>query len=297
MSEKYSGIAKGFMADRLFTAAEIDDFFGTDHKIPMAGSTSPMNWKQVMYKDGFEITLPLKVLKLGSGPEGISKIVQDEDEGPDITLDLVDVSLWNMVKMLQIGDDAAMTSAAPRLKSNYGKDLSAVGLPLLIYHAEFDFNNKGNIPLIGHSAAAIRSNTLPSQSGVADNKHVILDSGASAVNDAYNDMYIEVTHSAVVQRRKIVDYVGATKTAEVDLAFDTDPVSTDTYSIFAAAADTKAFLFFNATILTDRKIPLKKPQQTISVQLGTVVVDGTEADNLAVYGSAPLDLSRLIPQT
>jgi len=296
MSELYSGIGKGFIGDRLFTAAEIDDFF-SDHKFPMPSSTNPINWKQIMWKDGFEITLPLKVTKLSTGPEGIGKIVADEDEGPEITLDIADISLWNMVKMLRIGDDDEMTSPTPKLKSAYGKDLSQVGLPLLIYHAEFDFNNKGNVPLIGHSSSAVHSGTLPAQTGIQNNKEVILASSASSVDDYYNNMYIEITHSGTTMRRKIVDYSGTTKKAIVSLAFDVDPTEGDSYAIYAAAADTKAFLFFNTTILTDRKLTIKKPQQTVSVTLGCVQVNGENADNYGIYGSAPLDLSMLVPQS
>ena len=67
---------------------------------------------------------------------------------------------------------------------------------------------------------------------------IILASGASSVDDYYNDLVIEVTRveedgSVYVQRRQILDYVGSSKVATVDKPWDAAyiPDTSDTYVI------------------------------------------------------------------
>ena len=66
------------------------------------------------------------------------------------------------------------------------------------------------------------------------NSEIILDSGASAVNDFYlNDLVVLTSGTGVGQQRHIDSYVGATKTATVNRAWTTNPDATTTYSIKA----------------------------------------------------------------
>jgi hypothetical protein len=67
-------------------------------------------------------------------------------------------------------------------------------------------------------------------SGTSD---IVLDSGASAVDDFYNGMAISVVIDAgAPQVRLITDYVGSTKTATVHADFLTAVDNTDTFTIF-----------------------------------------------------------------
>lgn len=66
---------------------------------------------------------------------------------------------------------------------------------------------------------------------------VALDSEASATDDAYNDMTIEISEgTGVGQVRTISDYVGSTKVATVSTAFTTTPDNTSRYTLFVGWA-------------------------------------------------------------
>jgi hypothetical protein len=289
-SETYSGISIGFIGGRQFTPAEIDSIFSATPSIPAGSGTGKMNWKQFMHDGDVEFSIPRKVTKQRTSPEGIRKIVQDEDDGPELSMNLADITLYHLIKTLGLGHDPTMVAKAQKIQSNYGKDLTQLGLPMLVYHSEYDFSNKSDTPLIG-SGSNSRSNTLPAQT-LSDNRTVILDAGASSSDDAYNCMMISVVHSGLTMTRHVIDYVGATKTITVDKPWDIDPVSGDTFSVFAGAnsADPKGLLLFNCSVMEDIKIPYKKPQQIIPVKFATVAVDGSS--NPAVYGAFPLDLSQ-----
>lgn len=88
----------------------------------------------------------------------------------------------------------------------------------------------GNITLtagasIFHSG---RSNTA--QAGGAST--ITLDTGASATDDIYNGSTIEITGgTGSGQTRVIDDYVGTTKVATVDSAWDTQPDNTSTFTV------------------------------------------------------------------
>lgn len=59
---------------------------------------------------------------------------------------------------------------------------------------------------------------------------ITLASGASATDDFYNGITIELVRgTGVGQRRRITDYVGSTKVATVDLAWATNPSSSSQY--------------------------------------------------------------------
>lgn len=78
----------------------------------------------------------------------------------------------------------------------------------------------------------IRSGTCNDDgSGTAD---VVLDSGASAVDDFYNGMVISVVidGASVPEVRLITDYVGSTKTATVHKDFTAAVDNTDTFTIY-----------------------------------------------------------------
>lgn len=78
----------------------------------------------------------------------------------------------------------------------------------------------------------IRSNTAASATGTT----IVLDAGASAVDDFYNYNIIYITGGAGVgQSRIISDYVGSTKTATVD-TWATNPDNTSTFAILPFGA-------------------------------------------------------------
>ena len=76
--------------------------------------------------------------------------------------------------------------------------------------------------------------TGTAQSGTSTG--IVLAAAVAASDDAYNGMVIRITGgTGSGQRRLITDYVGATDTATVNKAWDTEPDATSTYSIDAAA--------------------------------------------------------------
>ena len=77
----------------------------------------------------------------------------------------------------------------------------------------------------------VREETCQAGGGSSE---IILDSGASAVNEFYiNDLVVLTSGTGVGQQRHIDSYVGATKTATVNRAWSTNPDATTTYSIKA----------------------------------------------------------------
>ena len=71
-----------------------------------------------------------------------------------------------------------------------------------------------------------------------------LATSAGTTNDAYNNLFIEVTHtysdgSTFVQTRKIKDYDGSTKVAMVYEPFEQAPGPNDTYKIYSTTPDTR----------------------------------------------------------
>ena len=79
-------------------------------------------------------------------------------------------------------------------------------------------------------AAIERSNTAQSATATT----LRLDTGASASDDAYNNMYLEITSAgnaaAIGQVRKVNDYTGSTKDCAVD-TWTTTPTGTITYAL------------------------------------------------------------------
>jgi hypothetical protein len=77
----------------------------------------------------------------------------------------------------------------------------------------------------------LRSGTA--QAGGASS--ITLDAGASAKDDAYIGMWIQITNNSPAnvlgQTRKITDYVGSTKVATVEGAWGTNPSVASTFSI------------------------------------------------------------------
>lgn len=72
--------------------------------------------------------------------------------------------------------------------------------------------------------------TGTAQAGAAGT--ITLAAGASAVDDFYNGMFLEITSgTGALQRRRILDYVGSTKVATVDPAWTTQPTSSSVYRI------------------------------------------------------------------
>ena len=291
-SETYSGIGKAFIGDRLFTGAEIDAIFSGTPSIPAGTGAGKMNWKQIMHNEGFEIMIPRKITKQRTQPEGVRKIVQDEDDGPEVTIDINDITLAHLVKTLGIGNDLTLAAKAQKITSGQGRNLSLLGLPILIYHSEYDPDNVSNTPLIGAGSSAITSENLGTQTGITDNYSVILGASGSATDDTYNGMMIDIVISGQpTQTRRIIDYTGSTKKAVLDSPLIKDPTASDTYRVYAGtlSADPKAFLFFNCVVMSDRRIPFRKPQQIIPVTFSTVISPGSS--DSGGYG-AMIDLSQ-----
>jgi hypothetical protein len=290
-STMFSGIPVIMVGDRQFTPQEVDNLFDpAKNKLPMATSANPMNWRQLMHDGALDITFPLKTFKAKNAVEGVRAIYQDEDDGPQFTFNLEDMSLWNLVKLLKIGDDQSMLLAAPKLINGFGTDLTKNGLPILIYHRESDPTNRGNVPNIGVSGTAVVGTA---QSG-STNTTIKLAAGSSAVDDYYTGMYITITGgTGSGLTRKITGYVGSTKVATVSSAWDVTPDATTAYSIVPNGSDTQAVLLLNCMPDNDRKIGMKKPNQSIAVSLSAVAVSGSTLVTTPVYGSAPLDLTRI----
>lgn len=75
----------------------------------------------------------------------------------------------------------------------------------------------------------VRQNTA--QAGASTT--ITLDSGASATDDEYNDMYVTIiSGTGEGQTRRITDYVGSSKVATVDTAWSTNPDSTSVFRIY-----------------------------------------------------------------
>lgn len=92
-------------------------------------------------------------------------------------------------------------------------------------------------------------NTQTNSSEVVTEYVTVLDgiklaTSAGTTNDAYNNLFIEVTHtysdgSTFVQTRKIKDYDGSTKVAMVYEPFEQAPGPNDTYKIYSTTPDTR----------------------------------------------------------
>ena len=94
---------------------------------------------------------------------------------------------------------------------------------------ELDLDTCNNVYGVSPCTAG-RKHTGTAQAGGASS--ITLAAGASAVDDAYNNMTVRITGgTGSGQERKITDYVGATKVATVASAWTTNPDATSTYSV------------------------------------------------------------------
>ncbi len=84
------------------------------------------------------------------------------------------------------------------------------------------------------STDVIYTSTLPSQAG-ATSTTVILDSGASAVNQAYQWDVISAVAGTGQGSEIITNYVGATRTATISAAWAVQPIAGDTLEITSTA--------------------------------------------------------------
>lgn len=98
----------------------------------------------------------------------------------------------------------------------------------------------GTAPAYGTLLRACGMEEVVNASAVADTAQsgaastITLHAGASASDDAYNDLLITITGgTGSGQTRRITDYVGATKVATVYPAWSTQPDNTSTFSIDA----------------------------------------------------------------
>lgn len=106
----------------------------------------------------------------------------------------------------------------------------------------FSYSGSGNvITEIGSTATGV-ANVVGSYVTLKD--AVVLGSGASSTDNAYNGMVLELTKvksdgSTKVQERKIVDYDGGSRVAVVEAPFEDEllPTSSDTYKIFSKDSD------------------------------------------------------------
>lgn len=80
----------------------------------------------------------------------------------------------------------------------------------------------GHLPIVLESANA--------QGGSLNT--IVLSSGSSSLDNYYKDLYIKIiSGTGAGQVRKITNYIGASKTAEVDQDWDTNPSASSLYKI------------------------------------------------------------------
>ncbi len=108
--------------------------------------------------------------------------------------------------------DVVNTGATHNVNSSTGKQLRSIAL----------------------NTTAIYSSTLPSQAG-ATSTTVILDSGASAVNNAYQGDVLSVINGTGAGSAVCVSYVGSTRTATLDKTWIVQPIAGDVVEITPTA--------------------------------------------------------------
>ena len=113
----------------------------------------------------------------------------------------------------------------------------------------FIYDSSANATLLEQIGRTVqeKANLVSKKVSVVD--CVVLASSASSTDNAYNGMFIEITHQyddnvTEVSRRKIIDYDGATRVAQVDRAFSkfAIPDGNDTYKIFSGSTDQRVSL-------------------------------------------------------
>jgi hypothetical protein len=117
------------------------------------------------------------------------------------------------------------------------------------------------------------SDTCPDQAGLTSTEIKLADS-ASAVDDYYNGMVVYISNgTGAGQVRTITDYVGLTKVATVDSAWDTQPDNTSVYEIYVKYASQVERL-----IEWPRNDGTKVLLAIVGTTLARIADDGTKTD-------------------
>lgn len=211
----------------IITIASIVDPVGNDSAIPTLASPSapqvsefhgvltvacPTPSANINTLDEFQVVLSTSNTAPAADPtvgsEGVVKI----HKGQTVTFKAKQgdtSSLWAYYRARNVKGYSVWSS---------GGNLGVPGRPLT------DFIGTG-VPVL--SEEEVRS----ANSGTGHSTTVvILDSGASSVNDFYNGMHLYI--AALGQFRRIVDYVGSTRAAHAETAFGSTPANNTPYKIF-----------------------------------------------------------------
>jgi hypothetical protein len=110
---------------------------------------------------------------------------------------------------------------------------------------------------------------------------LVLDSGASAIDDFYNGMIVAAVIDSVTEVRMITDYTGSTKTASVTPDWNTAPDVDDTFTIYLP--ETVQIQQANTTLISGAAV------STSTAQIGVNVVNAAgTAWNSGAIGASTL---------
>lgn len=154
MSEVLLAKARAFHGPSLFSAAQVEAALDTTAPaIPTSGSTAPFTWKQVHMEGDASLSYSRPVVKLRTHTEkGVQKILGDRDDGAQLTLPIADISIANLVNVIQESLGASVSDVSRKVESWEGVDLSSYARPIIVYHMEYDSDNEGDDPKIGTGA-------------------------------------------------------------------------------------------------------------------------------------------------
>jgi hypothetical protein len=154
------------------------------------------------------------------------------------------------------------------------------------------------ITLYPRKLVTIRAATAADDgSGTAD---IVLDSGASAVDDYYNGMVVAVIidGAASAECRVITDYTGSTKTATVAVGFNTAVDNTDTFIIYLPEGAQHPSVYAEK-IYSDTTIiysdTTKIDTQTLDIQSETEVIQSQAVAIRAIVSDIQSDTNVMVP--
>jgi hypothetical protein len=155
---------------------------------------------------------------------------------PEITVENLDLHLGVETGGMVVGLDATFTASTPKsayrlfTSSTMENDYAVATGDIIRYDIRF---NAASVDTRGGLDIAFTERAGTVGTGSNDATHVKLDAGASAVNDFYNGMVIQLAVGAnPLQYRTVIDYVGSTKVAQV-ATWTNNPV--DATSTFVVA--------------------------------------------------------------
>lgn len=146
---------------------------------------------------------------------GGAAIQKDVYIGGDLTVSGTQTNI--VTQTLNVYDNLAVVNASPISSRDAG-----------VLVQRFQLENDTGTGDIVLGTATLQLSVASASTGTLE-----LSSGASNVNDAYNNWFLKITSGAGInQVRKIVDYNGGTKIATLNSAFTTVPSNSDTVSLY-----------------------------------------------------------------